>query len=85
VRLPEVEAGNHYTLFLEAVRGRGSTTAGFDYAGPLTETVLLGCVASRFPKTTLAWDSERLRFTNESEANRFVRRRYRRGWEVRGL
>lgn len=84
-KLPQVDNGNHYTLFLEAVRGNGRTTAGFDYSGPLTETVLLGGVASRFPHTTLQWDSKALRFTNLAEANRYLRRPYRRGWEVKGL
>lgn len=84
-RLPEVEGTNHYTQFLEAVRGRGRTTAGFAYAGPLTETVLLGCLATHFPQTTLEWDAERLRFRNLAEANQFLRRTYRRGWTVRGL
>jgi hypothetical protein len=47
--------------------------------------VLLGSVAVRFPQTTLNWDSGRLQFSNESAANRFLRRTYRQGWEVAGL
>ena len=65
--------------------GNGRTAANFDYAGPLTETVLLGSLATRFSKTTLQWDAKKLRFTNVSEANQYVRRRYRKGWEVKGL
>jgi hypothetical protein len=84
-KMPAVEGGNHYTLFLEAVRGNGKTTAGFDYSGPLTETVLLGGVASRFPQTTLQWDSTALRFRNVAEANSYLRRTYRKGWQVKGL
>jgi len=84
-KFPAVESGNHYTLFLEAVRGNARTTAGFDYSGPLTETVLLGGVASRFPQTTLAWDARALKFRNVRAANAFLRRTYRRGWEVKGL
>ena len=82
---PEVEKANHWCQFVEAVRGNDKTTANFDYAGPLTEAVLLGSVASRFPNTTLEWDAENLRFTNEDSANKFLRRTYRRGWEVEGL
>ena len=63
----------------------GRTSASFDYAGPLSETVLLGSVACRFPKTTLEWNAQALRFTNVREANRYVRRTYRHGWEVKGL
>jgi hypothetical protein len=47
--------------------------------------VLLGCLATRFVNSTLEWDAENLRVTNLADANRFVRRQYRRGWEVEGL
>jgi hypothetical protein len=47
--------------------------------------VLLGSVAVRFPHTTLDWNAEELRFENAREANAFVRRPYRQGWEVAGL
>ena len=70
--------------FVEACRGEGATSTDFDYAGPLTEAILLGCVASHFPQTTLEWDAQRLRF-GLSEANAFVRREYRNGWAVKGL
>lgn len=82
---PKVETANHYTQFLEAVRGNGKTWAGFDYSGPLTESVLLGSVATRFPKTTLEWNAKGLKFTNLKEANQYVRRKYRKGWEIKGL
>ena len=54
-------------------------------AGLLTESVLLGCLSTRFPKTTLEWDAEKMTVTNVKEANAFVRRKYRKGWEVEGL
>lgn len=82
---PEVEGANHWIQFVEAVRGNDKTRANFDYAGPLTEAVLLGSVASRFPNTTLEWDAKNLQFSNEKDANQYVRRTYRRGWEVEGL
>jgi len=47
--------------------------------------VLLGCLATRFPKETLAWDAEKMIVRNVKEANAFVRRSYRKGWEVEGL
>jgi hypothetical protein len=47
--------------------------------------VLLGSVATRFPQTTLDWKAGSLKFTNNKEANHFVRRKYRKGWEVKGL
>jgi predicted dehydrogenase len=83
--LPKAESTNHYHQFVDAVLGNAKTSAPFDYAGPLTEAVLLGPLATRFPKTTLEWDSARLKFRNSPEANAFVRRKYRMGWEVKGL
>ena len=71
--------------FADACRGNGKTSAGFDYSGPLTEAVLLGGVATRFPKTTLQWNAAKVQFDNETQANQYLRRVYRKGWEVKGL
>ncbi len=79
--ITEVAGGNHWKQFVDAVLGEGKTGANFDYAGPLTESVLLGSVASRFPQTTLEWDAAALKFTNSAEASAFVRRTYRAGWK----
>ncbi len=79
------DGDNHYIQFVEAVRGNGKTSAPFDYAGPLTESVLLGCLATRFPKTTLEWDARKVAIANVEEANHFVGRTYRKGWKVEGL
>ncbi len=84
-KLPSPGGDDHYQQFVQACRGNGKTSAPFAYSGPLTETVLLGCLATRFPKTALDWDAEKLRVTNVEKANEFVRRRYRKGWEVEGL
>ena len=83
--MPNPGANNHYLQFVEAVRGNGQTSAPFSYSGPLTESVLLGCLSTRFRNTTLNWDAENLRVTNNNQANQHVRRRYRMGWEVQGL
>lgn len=78
--LVHADGADHYIQFVEACRGHGKTSAPFDYSGPLTESVLLGCLATRFPKTTLNWDSAALAVTNVHDANRHVRRHYRKGW-----
>ncbi len=83
--MPQPGAQNHYLQFVEACRGNGETSAPFSYSGNLTEGVLLGCLATRFPNTTLQWDTENLRVTNNRQANQHVRKEYRRGWEVEGL
>jgi len=80
-----VEGGNHWFEFIDAALGKGRTSAHFGYAGPLTEAVLLGSVASRFPKQTLEWNAAALKFTNVAEANRYVKRDYRAGWAIAGL
>ena len=67
------------------MRGNGKTSAHFGYAGPLTESVLLGGVSTYFPDKQLEWDAAGLTFKNLPEANRLIRRTYRKGWEVEGL
>lgn len=84
-KLVRQDGQDHYLQFVEACRGNGKTSTPFDYAGPLTESVLLGCLATRFPKTTLEWDAAALQVRNVKEASALVRRRYRKGWEVEGL
>lgn len=83
--MPQATQGHHWTEWAEACVNGSKTSANFDYSGPLTETVLLGSVAMRFPQTTLEWNSTQLRFSNEESANQFIRRQYRKGWEVAGL
>lgn len=80
-----MKGDNHYLQFVEAVRGNDKTSAPFSYAGPLTEMVLLGCLATRFPKMDLKWDTKGLKFTNNDAANAFVKREYRKGFEVAGF
>ena len=83
-KFPDIGGVDHWGSFVDACLGEGKTSAHFAYAGPLTEAVLLGGVSSRFPKTTLKWNAQKLKF-DLSEANQFVRRTYRKGWSVKGL
>lgn len=80
-KYPEIPSGNHWAEFVNACRGEGRTSANFDYAGPLTEAVLVGGVAMRFPQTTLRWNAAKLEFDSPT-ANTLVRRKYRKGWQV---
>jgi hypothetical protein len=82
---PTLEPKNHYHEFVEAALGNGVPGANFDFAGPLAEAVLLANVANQFPGKTLEWNAKRLRFTNCHEANKHLRRTYRKGWKVKGL
>jgi predicted dehydrogenase len=84
-KLPEITSNNHYHQFADAILGKTQTSTPFTYSGPLSETVLLGSLATRFPKTTLKWNSAKLKFRNEKQANAFLKRAYRPGWRVKGL
>lgn len=71
-------------------------TSSFDYSGPLTETVLMGNIAIRsyllrsgsgremefIGRKKLLWDGEAMKIKNLEEANQFVGRAYRKGWEL---
>lgn len=57
------------------------TGSRFAYAGPMTETILLGNVALRIGRR-LEYDGANLRFTNVSEANQYITKEYRSGWRV---
>ena len=83
--MPVIERRGHFENWHDAIRTGKSACASFDFSAPLTETVLLGNIAVRFPNETLNWDSEALRFTNNDRANSFVRTEYRSGWEIDGL
>ncbi len=72
---------DHYVQWADASRGEGHTTSHFDYAGPLTEAVLLGSVAIRLAGETLRWDADALKITNLSSANALLKKPYRKGWE----
>lgn len=93
----------HQRLWVDACKaGFGSKehlglTSSFDYAGPMTETVLMGNLAIRsyllrrenekgkmefFARKKLLWDGENMRITNQEEANQFVTRTYRDGFVV---
>jgi hypothetical protein len=78
----------HYDEWIAACKGGAPGGSNFDWAGPLTEVVLLGNVALRpelreeLTDKKLLWDGPNLRFTNSDTANRFLRREYRAGWTL---
>lgn len=82
---PVLEPRNHYLEYVDAVRGKGTTSAPFSYSGPLTELVLLGCLATRFPGKTLEWNPAQMKVTNLADAGKYVERKYRMGFEENGL
>jgi len=78
----------HYQEWINACKGGPAAGSNFDWAGPLTEVVLLGNVALRLQmreeltRKKLLWDGPNLRFTNSEEANKYLKREYREGWAL---
>ena len=70
--------------WITACKTGSPTTSNFDYAGKLTEIMLLGCIALRVANeyTTLQWDGPNMRFTNLDKANRYIDKKYREGWTL---
>lgn len=82
--MPQLPEDNHYQQWTNAIVNHGETSCPFSYAGPLTETVLLGNVAYR-SQAEILWDSQAMKAKGVPQADRFIRRPYRKGWEVEGL
>jgi predicted dehydrogenase len=72
----------HYEEWVQACKGGPRPVSNFDYAGPMTEIVLLGVLALRSPGRRLHWDSENLRVKNAPELDRHVHVEYRKGWTL---
>ena len=63
-------------------KGGVAASSNFDYSGPLSEMVLMGNLASRYPDRKLLWDGAKMIVTNDKEANAYVGREYRKGFEL---
>ncbi|MCG2617480.1 Gfo/Idh/MocA family oxidoreductase [Terrimonas sp. NA20] len=96
-RVPE----GHYIQWVNACiagHGKGVTSSPFEYAGPFTESILMGNLAIRswmmlnprlkgwddkyLGRKKLLWDAKNMKITNFDEANQFVKREYRQGWSL---
>jgi predicted dehydrogenase len=69
----------HYEEWISACKGGPKAYSNFDESGPLTEMILLGNIALR-AGYKIEWDAKKLKVTNDKEANRLVRKKYRKGW-----
>ena len=77
-RIPDYETATkvHYHQFIDTVMEKAECSAPFSYAAKLSESILLGVIAERFPGETLNWDGDSGQF-RESAANQFVSGEYR--------
>jgi hypothetical protein len=71
----------HHAEWVAAIKGTGKTLSNFDYAGALTEAVLLGTVAYRSGRR-LEWDAAKLQVKNSPEAQQLIHKEYRKGWTL---
>jgi predicted dehydrogenase len=82
---PKVEfpqTPNHFTEFVRAIKGGPAAMSNFpDYAGPLTETVLLGNLAIWAGKK-IDWDASNLKALNAPEVEPLIRSEYRKGYTL---
>ena len=80
-------AYSHYREFVEAVQADDPSRCGskLAYAAPLTEALLIGCIALRYPGEELAFDPKTMQFTNKPEANAFLKAPKRGDWDFANL
>jgi predicted dehydrogenase len=71
----------HHQEWINAIKTGGKTSCNFDYAGALTEAVLLGNVAYR-SGAKVTWDAEALRAVGNAQAEEFIQHHYRSGWSI---
>lgn len=81
LRLPG--SSNIYSEWIRACRGEeANILADFAHGGPLSELLMTGNIATRFPEERLAWDPRTGSFRNRAEANAHLGFSYREGWEL---
>jgi predicted dehydrogenase len=74
----------HEANWAQACKGTGAASCPFDYAAPLTELMLLGVVALRAGQGKIVqYDGANMQITNIPDANKWLTREYRAGWEVK--
>jgi len=78
---PEESDRGGQEVWINAFRNNTQTQGSFINAVPVTETILLGAVALRARKR-VEYDSIKMEITNVPEANKFLTREYRQGWEL---
>jgi len=77
--IPRVKG--HHRDWIDACKGGNPASSNFNYAGPLTEAVLLGNVALRTGKK-IYWDNAKLKATNAPEADQYIKSVFREGWSL---
>jgi len=72
----------HHADWINAIKTGKASSADFNYGGPLTETVLLGVVASFFRNQRVEWDAQNMKVSNIEDANALIYPEFRKGWKL---
>lgn len=75
----EIQHGEN--TWIDAFKNNVESPGSFLKAGAVTETILLGAVALR-AKKRVEYDTKEMKITNLPDANKFLYREYRKGWEM---
>ena len=73
----------HYRDWIRACKGGDPACSNFSVAGPFVEWMLLGVIAMRYTGK-LDWDNRRKQFTNNKEANKYLKPEFRKGYKFNG-
>ncbi|MEK7794774.1 MAG: Gfo/Idh/MocA family oxidoreductase [Candidatus Hydrogenedentota bacterium] len=79
--IPRIEANNHYGNWTDACKGGAPACSNFDYSGPFTVMVLMGCVALRSGQR-VEWSNKTHSITNMANGAELITKPYRKGWEL---
>jgi predicted dehydrogenase len=69
----------HYRDWIRACKGGAPACSNFSVAAPFVSWMLLGVIAMKY-EGKLEWDAQKMRFTNNNEANKHLKPEYRKGW-----
>ncbi len=82
-KMPEpvlTRSPGHYRDWIRAAKGGDPSCSNFSVAGPFVQWMLLGVIAMKF-EGKLEWDAQKGQFTNNPEANRYLKPTFRKGWK----
>jgi hypothetical protein len=72
----------HARDWIRACKGGTPACSQFSVAAPYTEWLVLGAAAVHF-EGKLKWDNAKGEFSNNKDANKWVKPAYRKGWELK--
>ena len=82
---PEFAPRDHYKHFIDACLGGESTESSLPQTRLINEAILLATLAIRYPDQELKWDAPAMKISNHSDAEQYLRRSYRKDWEIAGF